>query len=177
MPGGRPIIDISGQRYGKLVALSVEKRTRDAAPRKPPLWTLRCDCGELRICTKGDLQNGRVNCCSTCAKRRQRELLASIGIGVKGSACVNHKHGAAGRGMHTKEYKAWASMIRRCEMPSQYGYEHYGGRGICVSPVWRHDFPAFLRDVGAAPTPSHTLERKNPGRQLRARQCLLGDHA
>jgi hypothetical protein len=42
------------------------------------------------------------------------------------------------------------------------GYENYGGRGIKVHPDWcarRTGFAAFLKDMGAAPSPEHTLDR------------------
>jgi hypothetical protein len=34
-------------------------------------------------------------------------------------------------------------MKVRCSNPKAHGYEHYGGRGICVCDEWLHDFKAF----------------------------------
>lgn len=84
---------------------------------------------------------------------------AARGFGVGGAACINFKHGHAPRGAHSKEYDAWASMIRRCEMSSQDSFPGYGGRGITIHPAWRADFEAFLRDMGRAPSRKHTIER------------------
>lgn len=60
-----------------------------------------------------------------------------------------------------KEYKTWARMISRCHDESDQRYPWYGGRGIAVCPEWREDFDRFLEDMGPAPTPTHTIERKD----------------
>jgi hypothetical protein len=49
-------------------------------------------------------------------------------------------------------------MIQRCENPNNPAYKHYGERGIAVHPGWR-EFANFIADMGAKPTPAHTLER------------------
>lgn len=58
-----------------------------------------------------------------------------------------------------KEYRAWRNMINRCEYPNARRFDRYGGRGIRICSRWRKSFEAFLRDVGRAPTPSHTIGR------------------
>ena len=68
-------------------------------------------------------------------------------------------HGETRFRRKTPEYAAWASMIQRCESPSQQNYKHYGGRGIKVCSRWRTSFSNFLADMGRKPTPKHTLER------------------
>jgi hypothetical protein len=64
-------------------------------------------------------------------------------------------HGLSG----TPEYKIYKGIIKRTENVRAQNYKHYGGRGIKMSPLWRHDFPRFLRDVGKRPTSKHTIER------------------
>lgn len=59
----------------------------------------------------------------------------------------------------TAEYQAWRGMKRRCYAKSYIGYQIYGGRGIRVSPKWRHDFAAFFREVGLRPSSEHSLDR------------------
>jgi hypothetical protein len=72
----------------------------------------------------------------------------------------HYVHGeAAGNG--TKEYRAWRAMIYRCYYPNNGKWEHYGGRGITVCTRWRKSYPTFLRDVGRAPSPQHSLDRKD----------------
>jgi hypothetical protein len=68
-------------------------------------------------------------------------------------------HGEAHRKKTTKEYRAWAGMKQRCRDPRCKSFSDYGGRGITVCPQWVDSFPAFLTDVGRAPSPAHTLGR------------------
>ena len=69
-------------------------------------------------------------------------------------------HGCAA-GNATKEYRAWRAMRARCLNPKASHFSYYGGRGVTVCPQWAASdcFPAFLKDVGPAPSPKHTLER------------------
>lgn len=52
---------------------------------------------------------------------------------------------------HTKEYKIWNEMIRRCTKPNHQVYKHYGGRGIKVCDRWLDSFQAFYDDMGDKP--------------------------
>jgi hypothetical protein len=52
-------------------------------------------------------------------------------------------------------------MNARCHTPSAGNYAYYGGQGVTVCPEWRHDFAAFLRDMGECPE-GLTLERRDP---------------
>ena len=74
---------------------------------------------------------------------------------------VHHKN--SGRKTHrktgSKEYRAWLAMRERCSCPRYQGYDHYGGRGISVCDRWQTSFEDFLQDVGAAPSPQHSLGR------------------
>ncbi len=56
-------------------------------------------------------------------------------------------------------YTTWETMIGRCYNPNQSKFKYYGGRGIKVSPEWRHNFKQFEEDMGPRPTPHHTLDR------------------
>lgn len=42
-------------------------------------------------------------------------------------------------------------MIERCTNPRASDFPSYGGRGIAVCDRWRHDFSAFLADLGERP--------------------------
>jgi hypothetical protein len=68
---------------------------------------------------------------------------------------VATKHGKH----NTPEYFRWLSMKLRCYHPSHHAFKDYGGRGITVCDRWKHDFEAFLSDVGERPSPEHSLDR------------------
>ena len=58
------------------------------------------------------------------------------------------RHGCARRCQPTSPaYRAWYSMIGRCENPHTKYYGYYGGRGIKVCERWHH-FQNFLADMG-----------------------------
>jgi hypothetical protein len=55
-------------------------------------------------------------------------------------------------------YHAWQGMIRRCEDPSNVGYQYYGARGVSVCERWKAGFENFLADMGERP-PGMSLDR------------------
>lgn len=58
----------------------------------------------------------------------------------------------------TSTYDVWASMVKRCTLPTAQCFADYGGRGISVCERWRLSFVAFLQDMGPKPE-GLTLER------------------
>lgn len=58
-------------------------------------------------------------------------------------------------------YATWVQILRRCSDPRVKNYANYGGRGISVCTRWRADFWSFVADMGARPTPKHSVERIN----------------
>src|ERR1051325_8924806 len=73
-----------------------------------------------------------------------------------------YSHGYAAEGKRTKEWRSWHNMRARCFYECHDRYPRYGGRGITVCAQWRDSktgFVAFLKDVGCAPSPKHTLGR------------------
>ncbi len=61
----------------------------------------------------------------------------------------------------TPEYEVWTGMKKRCYNKNTGQYADYGGRGIIVCDKWRESFLAFLADVGARPSPKHSIDRIN----------------
>ncbi|WP_192248456.1 hypothetical protein [Mesorhizobium caraganae] len=55
-------------------------------------------------------------------------------------------------------YSIWQGMRRRCLTPTYRQWADYGGRGITICPEW-NDFDQFVRDMGARPSPTHSLDR------------------
>ena len=58
----------------------------------------------------------------------------------------------------SSEYRAWASMLQRCENPRNVRFDAYGARGITVCARW-NSFEAFLEDMGRKPSPDHSIDR------------------
>src|SRR4249919_4143232 len=62
-------------------------------------------------------------------------------------------------GKHPLEYLSWYAAKHRCSSPANKSYSYYGGRGIRMCERWERSFATFLGDMGARPTPKHTLDR------------------
>jgi hypothetical protein len=111
-------------------------------------WLCRCACGrELKVLSQN----------LALATRDASRGSRSCGCWAREVAT---KHGEAAAKRPTPEYQAWLSMKKRCYSPSNPSYADYGGRGIIVCDHWRHDFQAFLADMGRRPSPQHSLDRE-----------------
>jgi hypothetical protein len=128
------LVDLAGQRFGRLTALALSHMDRGRA-----LWLCRCDCG------------GEVSVRSDHLKARHT---ASCG-------CLQptHGHGHAAGGKTSVAYGRWANMKSRCLNRKHPDWRHYGGRGIGVCDRWLL-FENFYADMGDPP-PGLTLERKD----------------
>ena len=58
---------------------------------------------------------------------------------LKGEKNSSFIHGCS----HTKEYKVWSGMKRRCYNAKHKDYKNYGARGIKVCEKWLNDFTEF----------------------------------
>lgn len=121
--------DITGQRFGMLVALEFVGN-QDG---KYPAYLCQCDCGKQKTVLGQSLRNAGTDSCGCNTKRKLSESLT--------------KHGHA----HTKIYKVWAAMKDRCNNPNNTHFAEYGGRGIAVCERWTESFANFLADMGERP--------------------------
>ena len=80
-------------------------------------------------------------------------------LAIEHGVAASMTHGDAGKYDETPEYRVWGAMKRRCYNPKDNGYQRYGGRGISVCARWRHDYAAFLADMGRRPSPTHSIDR------------------
>lgn len=133
---GNRYIDLTGQRFGRLVAL------RDSGERRRGrvYWVCLCDCGQETIVKASHLRGGVTRSCGC--------------LHDECSAHLKRTHGLS----HLPEYKAWAAMIGRCTNSRHQSHHYYGARGIRVCGRWTN-FEAFYDDMGVRPSPKHTLER------------------
>lgn len=131
-------VDMAGRKYGELIAI---RRIGSAPNNRNAIWLFRCSCGAE--CEKDgySVRSGKVKACTACGLARSRA--ASITHGKTNSV----------------EYRIWTGMLTRCYNKSARAYADYGRRGISVCESWRHDFDAFLHDMGHRPSPQHSIDR------------------
>ena len=110
-------IDLTGQRFGKLVVLEEAGRNMDGSV----VWLCRCDCGKVTREIGTRMRNGYTRSCG----------------------CGHVKHGYSFRGKKCRLYSIWANMKTRCYNKKNKNYKNYGGRGIKICNDWPMDFPAF----------------------------------
>lgn len=134
---GKPIRDLTGQRFGKLVV--GEKAGSKASGHMH--WNCVCDCGRKATVSGNQLTRGKTTSCGC--------------VGRSGRAPV---HGQAGK--NTKLYNTWKGMRQRCRNPRNPAYKNYGARGISVCARW-DSFEAFAADMGEPPSAFHTIERED----------------
>ncbi len=135
-------IDLTGQRFGRYVALH---RGVDWRPGNPA-WVCRCDCGTEKTVRAASLRRGTTVSCGCYNSENKRAM------------CVerNTTHGMSG----SREYIVWSNMVQRCHDPNSTNYSDYGGKGIAVCDRWRK-FENFFADMGQKPSPKHTLDRSD----------------
>ena len=126
------ILDISGQRFGRLIA-----RERLPLNNGKCKWRCDCDCGGVAEVQLSNLRRGKQRSCG-CLKLE-----------------LQTKHNLS----RHKAYDSWQKMMKRCYNPRNQAYPRYGGRGICVCQRW-HDVTCFIADMGT-PQPGMMIERIN----------------
>lgn len=123
--------DITGMRFGNLIALRYER----------PKWVCVCDCGTETTANANHLLQRKKKSCGCIRK--------SVIGGL-------HNHGMSGHRLaHVYE-----GMISRCYNPKHPAYARYGGRGIVVCERWLGHPENFIQDMGACPD-GMTLDRIN----------------
>src|SRR5690242_20403872 len=144
---GRPYIDIAGKTFSRLLVLRpANNRSRHGEVR----WICRCQCGKKITTTGHRLRSGQSKSCG-------------CGVGFI------HGEAEGVRYSITKEYRAWKGMWARVRCkPGDRNYRWY--RKIKVCKAWQ-DFRTFLRDMGRAPSPHHSLDRINSVGDYKPSNC------
>lgn len=139
IPKSRKFQDLTGKRFGRLLALEcVSRKTSDAR------WNCICDCGKSKVIIGRSMIRGLTVSCGCFHKERVTT------------------HGKK----KTPEWAAWQRMRQRCYSKNFPGYEkYYGGRGIRVCDRWLNGengmgpFECFFADMGLRPSAKHSLDR------------------
>ena len=134
-------IDITGQRFGNLVALEFHSFHGS----RRCIWRCACDCGGETYATSTKLKNGLAKSC--CGNP------------------VRITHGMT----KTRTYRIWSAMLTRIRNPSPKDKKNYSDRGITVSERWL-SFEGFLADMGVAPD-GMSIDRIENGKGYEAGNC------
>ena len=135
--------NLLGKRFGRLSVIGYLGPSKS----RHPVWLCRCECGNEKGVESTNLTTGHSTSCG----------------------CYNPrwKHGMGG----TPEHKTWHRIVSRCTKASDPSYAHYGGRGIKVCERWLESFDAFYNDMGARPSPSHSIDRINTNGDYEPGNC------
>ena len=114
--------DLSGQRFGRLVAIAPEGTTRKTK------YICQCDCGNVKVVRADTLLNGGCKSCG-CLKKEQDKI----------NLTKHYSHQKSG----TRIYEIWCGMKKRCFNKNNARYWDYGGRGITVCDEWKNSFQSF----------------------------------
>lgn len=132
-----PIVDISGQRFGRLTVTRMANSDKQGIVR----WDCLCDCGNTKRVRGSSLRTGAT---LSCGCYHKDELVRRLTT-----------HAAS----KSREFLAWLGAKGRCYNQRNTKFEHYGGRGIKVASEWLDNFQAFLDHIGPCPSLKHTLDR------------------
>lgn len=115
----RTLIDITGNRYGKLVVVERAENYIQENGHVLAMWLCQCGCGNKRIIPSYLLRYGKIKSC--------------------GCVRASRKHGCS----HERLYHIWVGMKQRCNNPKNKWYKNYGLLGVRVCDEWQHDYMAF----------------------------------
>jgi hypothetical protein len=117
-------VDLSGQRFGRLVAIEKTERSSCGAT----MWMCKCDCGNLVSVQYSNLKSGATQSCGC--------------LNQENCTNRNRKHNGSFRGKVERLYRVWRGMLGRCEDPKNNSYRYYGLVGISVCDDWK-DYEKF----------------------------------
>ena len=147
-------LDLSGQRFGRLLVL--ERATDSAGLRPRTRFLCRCDCDKMVTIHATALRRGLTTSCG-CFRSEVLQV-------------IKRTHGHTTGRERSRTYRCWANMLTRIRNPKATGYHRYGGRGLRVCERWL-SFENFLQDMGECPR-GHSIERVNNRVGYSPKNCI-----
>lgn len=146
-------LNLTNKTFGRLTA--IERMPNNG---RRTAWKFLCSCGVEKIINSETVTDGRVNSCGCLQKESitQRSL----------------KHGHSINRKSTKELKSYAHAKSRCYNKNDPKYKNYGLRGIKMCDAWLNDASQFLKDMGKAPSPKHSIERIDVNGDYEPSNCI-----
>ena len=141
-------IDITNQRFGRLVAKEHFSKGEDDRRRGAGGWICKCDCGEITYVRSSHLRAGLTQSCG-CQSARM-----TFGRRSK-------THGQT----NTRTYRAWCGMIR-----------NHHKTGVAIEPAWQH-YMSFQAAMGVCPADKTSLCRRDPQQGYNTANCWWGTKA
>lgn len=133
-------VDLTGQRFGKLVVTGQGERT----PKGRIMWECLCDCGKRHNVSTCHLKSGAITDCGCGKSKRTTER--------------NLKHGGAS----SRLYNIWIKMRDRCKNPNSQDWGLYGGKGVKVCQDWDSSFELFREwSLANGYDDTKTIDRRN----------------
>src|SRR5688572_32979795 len=115
-------IDLTGNRYGRLLVIERAENRYSGKDKIPTVyWICLCDCGTIADYNACSMRQGLVKSCG-CLRKELSSKRCNLGY------------------THTKEYKAYHSMRKRCNNANNKDFHNYGGRGIKVCDHWEKSY-------------------------------------
>lgn len=136
------VIDISGDKYGKLTVVKLSHKVKNRWGSKT-YWLCKCECGNHKVVRKDHLKSGATKSCSCVEKQNLKGLE------------FTETHGQS----YTRLYNVWNSMRQRCRNNKTNNYHNYGGRGINYCKKWEKFEPFYEWAMSKGYKPGLTIDR------------------
>ena len=159
-PGGKSPLDMSGQRFGRLIILDQHKSVR-RYNRQQIFWCCRCDCGTERWVLGELLRSGKALSCGCLKRERGVENCKALQLKQPGSAKF------PGLKSRTPEYQAAANRLYWQENKDWMTKEHAEWQRSERGRAWRTAYLANRYDADAMRDYNRARYLANPGRAKR----------